>query len=114
MGRSSRVSLPVPVPEGSSRVRRIEVLNVYGADNTRGGIDTSGDRILSGVMDVQNADGVTLACSGTGEPATGLAAIVAAAAALATRRGNMIVTSAAALSRFAIISGPTRSTRPGR
>ena len=56
---------PIVVPDGSSGTRRIEVINVYGADNTWGGIYTSGDRILSGVMDVQNSGGVTLACSGT-------------------------------------------------
>jgi hypothetical protein len=56
---------PIVVPEGSSGTRRIEVINVYGADNTWGGIYTSGNRILSGAMDVQNSGGVTLACSGT-------------------------------------------------
>ena len=56
---------PIVVPEGSSGTRRIEVINLYGTDNTWGGQYYSGNRILSGVMDVQNSGGVTLACSGT-------------------------------------------------
>ena len=56
---------PIVVPEGSTGTRRIEVINLYGTDNTWGGQYYSGNRILSGVMDVQNSGGVTLACSGT-------------------------------------------------